>query len=123
MVGSRFDLDRAIPSPKADFSMTAPPPPDQTGIIVQTKVFFLAFLLLLFKTTVTIDGVPVVIKWGEHFFPAAPGTHEVRVSFKYIFGDMGENHVTVQVGPGQTPRVSYRSPFIVFSKGKIAVAA
>ena len=72
--------------------------------------------------TVTIDGVPVVIKWGEHFFPAAPGTHEVRVSFKYIFGDMGENGVTVQVGPGRTPRVNYRSPFIVFSKGKIAVA-
>jgi hypothetical protein len=25
--------------------MTAAPPPDQTGIVVKTKVFFLAFLL------------------------------------------------------------------------------
>ncbi|HEX4218806.1 MAG TPA: hypothetical protein VHZ02_10585 [Acidimicrobiales bacterium] len=103
--------------------MTAVPPPSQTGIIVRSKVFPLAFLLLLFKTTVTIDGVPIVIKWGEHFFPAAPGTHEVRVSFKYIFGDMGENLVTVQVAPGQTPRVNYRSPFLVFMKGKIEVGS
>ena len=103
--------------------MTAPPPPDQTGIVVKTKVFPLAFILLLFKTTVTIDGQPVVIKWGEHFFPTPPGTHEVRVSFKYIFGDMGENRVTVPVAAGQTARVNYRSPFIVFLKGKIALAA
>jgi hypothetical protein len=101
----------------------APPPPEQPGIIVKSKVFPLAFLLLLFKTTVTIDGSPAVVKWGEHFFPAAPGTHEVRVSFKYIFGDMGENRVTVQVAPGHNPRVIYRSPFIVFLKGKIALAA
>lgn len=101
--------------------MTTAPPPDQTGIIVTTKVFFLSFLLLLFKTTVTIDGSPAIIGWGEHFFPAAPGAHEVRVSFKYLFGDMGENRVTVQVAPGQTPRVKYRSPFLVFMQGKIEV--
>jgi hypothetical protein len=103
--------------------MTAAPPPDQPGIIVKSRVFPLAFLLLLFKTTVTIDGSPAIVKWGEHFFPAAPGTHEVRVSFKYIFGDMGENRITVEVAPGQNPRVDYRSPFIVFLKGKIALAA
>jgi hypothetical protein len=45
------------------------------------------------------------------------------VSFKYIFGDMGENRITVEVAPGQNPRVDYRSPFIVFLKGKIALAA
>jgi hypothetical protein len=103
--------------------MTAAPPPDQTGIVVTTKVFFLAFLLLLFKTTVTVDGSPVVIGWGEHFFPAAPGTHEVRVSFKYIFGDMGENRIAVPVTAGQATRVDYRSPFIVFMKGKIALGS
>ncbi len=100
--------------------MTAPSP-DQTGIAVKSRVFPLAFLLLLFKTTVTVDGMSYVMPWGEHFFPVAPGAHDVRVSFKYIFGDMGENGATVQVAPGQVTRVHYRSPFIVFLKGKIAV--
>ena len=93
----------------------------QTGIAVKTRIFPLAFLLLLFKTIVTIDGHPSTVPWGENFFPVPPGTHEVRVAFKYLFGPMGENRITVQVVAGQTARVHYRSPFLIFLKGPISI--
>ena len=101
--------------------MTAPAQA-QTGIVVRTKPFPLAFLLYLFKTIVTIDGASSELKWGEHFFPVAPGQHEVGVAFKYLYGPMGANGATVQVTEGRVTQVAYKSPFIVFMKGKISVA-
>jgi hypothetical protein len=108
---------------------SAPPPPpppgggvQQSAIVVKTRVFPLAFLLYLFKTLVTVDGTTWTLPWGEHTFPVAPGTHQVGIAFKYIFGPTGANQATVQVAPGQVVQVDYRSPFIVFMKGKLTLA-
>jgi hypothetical protein len=95
-----------------------------TGISVQTKIFPLAFLLLLFKTNVTIDGVTSVLPWGAHFFGVPPGVHEVRVSFRYLFSSTtGETGLKVEVLPDRTTTVMYRSPFIVFMGGSMRVVA
>ena len=92
-----------------------------TGISVRTKVFGWAFLLLLFKTTVVIDGVEQVLPWGEHLFNTTPGEHEVRVSFRYLgVPDVGENSIQVTVTDGNIVQVNYRSPFLPFlMKGRI----
>ncbi|HWD53905.1 MAG TPA: hypothetical protein VG346_02230 [Acidimicrobiales bacterium] len=95
--------------------------PGQATISVVTKVFPLAFLLYFFKTIVAVDGASQVLPWGEHAFPVAPGSHEVSVCFKYFFGPMGKATLSVPVAEGQTARVSYRSPLIVFMKGKITL--
>jgi hypothetical protein len=98
------------------------PEGDATGILVRTKIFPLAFLLLLFKTNVTIDGVTSVLKWGDHFFVVPPGAHEVKVSFRYLFSSRtGETGLGVDVVPGRTTTVLYRSPFIVFLGGSMKV--
>ena len=95
---------------------------DATGILVSTKIFPLAFLLLLFKTNVAIDGVTSVLKWGDHFFVVPPGAHEVMVSFRYLFSSRtGEAGLRVEVMPGRTTTVIYRSPFIVFMGGSMKV--
>jgi hypothetical protein len=95
---------------------------DATGILVSTKIFPLAFLLLLFKTNVSIDGVTSVLKWGDHSFAVPPGTHEVSVSFRYLFSSqMGRASLQVEVVPGQTTTVLYRSPFLVFMGGSMKV--
>jgi hypothetical protein len=97
---------------------------DPTGISVRTRIFPLAFILLLFKTNVVIDGVESTLPWGTHFFSVPPGSHEVRVSFRYVLSrTMGENSVMVDVAAGQTTNVRYRSPILVFLKGPIKVVA
>jgi hypothetical protein len=102
-------------------NMTAPGT-DATGIVVKARIFPLAFLLLLFKTNITVDGVSTVQRWGEHFFPVSPGAHQVTVSFRYLLGRaMGENSTAVEVAPGQRSLVLYRSPFLVFMRGSIKV--
>jgi hypothetical protein len=100
-------------------SAQPPPAPGQGTVVVRTKTFPLAFLLLFFKTIVTLDGTPWELPWGESVFPVAPGVHEVHVAFKYFFGPVGANSLQVQVAAGQTVTVAYRSPFLVFMKGKI----
>jgi hypothetical protein len=95
-----------------------------TGILVRTKIFPLAFLLLLFKTNVTIDGTTSVLKWGDHMFVVPPGAHDVKVSFRYLFSKrQGEAALTVEVVAGQPTTVLYRSPFLVFMGGSMQVVA
>ena len=102
----------------------SPSEDDATGILVRTKIFPLALLLLLFKTNVSIDGVTSVLKWGDHFFAVPPGTHEVSVSFRYLFSSQtAKASLTADVVPGRTTTVLYRSPFIVFMSGSIKVVA
>lgn len=93
-----------------------------TGVLVQTKVFPMAFLLLFFPTNITIDETTVTARWGSSFHPLEPGRHRVSVGFRYLFGqNMGENGVAIDVVHGQTVHVKYRSPFVVFGAGSIAV--
>jgi hypothetical protein len=64
---------------------------EKTGVLVNTKIFPLAFLLLLFKTNITIDGVTKIVPWGSSFYKLHPGKHDVTVSFRYLLGrEMGE---------------------------------
>jgi hypothetical protein len=94
----------------------------QTGVEITTKIFPLAFLLIFFKTNVTIDGTTSIVKWGTHFYGLEPGRHNIRVGFRYLLGkNMGENEIDVDVAPGQTVKVLYRSPLVVFSPGVISV--
>ena len=93
-----------------------------TGILVSTKIFPLAFLLLLFKTNISVDGVTSVLKWGDHFFAVPPGRHEVSVSFRYLFSSqMGKATIGVEVVEGRAATMLYRSPFLVFMGGTIKV--
>jgi hypothetical protein len=95
-----------------------------SAIQVDTSYPALAFLLGVFKTRVAINGQRYELPWGTHTFPVGEGRHDVRVSFKYLLpSDAGGNEVEVDVQPGQTVRVRYRAPWLVFLKGKIQVEA
>ena len=89
------------------------------AIEVTTGYMVLAFLLAAFKTRVAIDGHVYELPWGTNTFPVNPGRHRVRVSFKYLIpSDAGGNEVDVDVKPGETVRVGYRAPWLVFLTGK-----
>ena len=96
----------------------------QTGILVTTKFLFFAFILYFFPPTVEIDGNAEKVKWGQQFFPTAPGQHTVRVFFKYLFiKEAGPASTTVTVQEGQTAQVTYKAPWLVFLQGKITTGA
>ena len=91
-----------------------------TGITVKTGFFFLSFILFFFSPTVVVDGNAQKVKWGEAFFPTTAGQHTVTIFFKYLFiKEAGSASTTVNVPEGQTVRVTYRAPWIVFMPGKI----
>lgn len=98
------------------------PSENRTGLSIETKIFPMAFLLLFFKTNVSIDGVTRIVAWGTSFYELNPGQHQVEISFRYFFGRvMGESSIEFDVIEGQTVSVKYRSPFVVFSPGHISI--
>ncbi len=101
---------------------------DGTGILVKCRVHPLSLLLLPCKTTVVVDDSLVRERWGEHFFPCEPGSHKVRVSFRYLWEHLGNATLDVQVNPGETVRINYQSPpmfslFLTSRAGSIRIAS
>jgi hypothetical protein len=68
-----------------------------SGVRVTTRTPPIAFLLLLFKTKVTIDGDTHVVSWGTTYFPLEPGPHSVEIGFRYFFGsNMGSASIPIR---------------------------
>ena len=110
-------------SPTANFvrSLVADSHPAQTGVLITTRRFPLAWLFWTFKTIVAIDGETMILPWGTHFHELAPGRHSVRVGFRYMWAkSLGEDEVQFDVPAGQTTKLTYRSPFLVTSAGSIS---
>jgi hypothetical protein len=91
-----------------------------SGLLVRASFFPLAFLLYFFPPKMSIDGsAPIDLRWGDNPLPGVPpGTHQVRVWFRYlIFGDCGVAQAVIQVPPGGM-FLEYKAPtWFVFSKG------
>jgi hypothetical protein len=93
-----------------------------SAIDITTKMFPLAFLLLFFKTNVSIDGDARVIPWGDSHYDVLPGQHEVEISFKYFFSrKMGSQKIGIEVGEGKTVSLRYRPSFLVTMPGSITI--
>jgi hypothetical protein len=94
----------------------------QAGVQVTTKTPPIAFLLLLFKTKVTIDDETHVVSWGTNFYPIEPGHHSIEIGFRYFFGaNVGRKKVEIDVKPGYVTHVTYHPPASMFAAGSILV--
>ena len=95
----------------------------KTGIETTIKFFPLAFFLNVFPPTVEINGEKHPTKWGVDFYDLNPGQYIVKIYFKYLFmAECGANSVVVEVKEGQTTRVSFYMPPLIFLKGSMAVS-
>ncbi|MBA2542829.1 MAG: hypothetical protein H0V17_24500 [Deltaproteobacteria bacterium] len=94
-----------------------------TGTIeIKTGFFPLAFLLFFCTPTIEIDGAPQRRSWGKSRFEVAPGTHRVKIYFKYLFKPQcGANEIDVTVAEGQVANVNYWMPPWMFSRGSLKV--
>jgi hypothetical protein len=96
------------------------PAATNSGIMVRTRIFPLHWMQLFFKVNIWLDGNLSTVRWGAHYFDAAPGSHEVIVSFQYFYStSLGKNTISVDVVAGQTTFISYRPSWISFLKGPI----
>ncbi len=95
------------------------------GIVLRTGFFVLDWTLKFTRTTVTLDGHPYQLPWGEHFFPIEPGRHQLQVSYPYLrLSRAGKASVLFDVAPDQVVRASYRTPrsvLVAFLPGKLTV--
>jgi len=91
-----------------------------TGVEVQTSFFPLSFFLYMCTPTIMIDGQAVRRPWGRHYFPLPPGSHNIKIYFRYLFMDTcGANQIDVTVHPGYVNRVTYTMPPWMLAKGSI----
>jgi hypothetical protein len=95
-----------------------------TGIAVKAKIFPIAFIMLLFKPIVEIDGQPHEGAWSDNFFPVGAGNHSVTVYWKYFwFLPSNRGTINVTVADGQAVNVLYQARWLVFLPGKISVTS
>ena len=95
-----------------------------TGIEVTAKIFPLAFIALLFKVVVEIDGQTTEVGWSKpNFLPTTAGTHQVTISWKYFFVlPVNKASVSVTVAEGQTAHILYKARWLIFLAGLITVS-
>jgi hypothetical protein len=76
----------------------------------------------MLRANVEIDGDLSKHPWGTHSFPVEPGTHEVAVSYPWLFmRRCARRKVDVDVGSGETVRVVYRARMVRYLPGSIRV--
>jgi hypothetical protein len=94
----------------------------RSGVQVTTRTPPIAFLMLLFKTKVTIDGDTHVVSWGSNYYALEPGHHSIEIGFRYFFGgNMGRSTAEFDVAAGHVVQVTYHPPAQIFSAGSILI--
>ncbi|MGQ0623499.1 MAG: hypothetical protein ACT4PP_02410 [Sporichthyaceae bacterium] len=92
-------------------------------IAIDTKFFFLMFILYLFPPIVTIDGTAQKVRWGSFKTPVTAGAHQVDIHYRYLFiMNAGKSSTNVNVPPDGTVTITYQAPWLVFLPGRVSVA-
>ena len=101
-----------------------PTPPAQPApgatLALTAKFFPMAFIFFFVKPAITIDGYQVPGVWGRNVIPVAPGRHQLHVHTPYFLpSKVGPADTAVDLAPGQTVELEYRSPVVVFMGGAL----
>ncbi|MGH3389635.1 MAG: hypothetical protein ACRDOO_12245 [Actinomadura sp.] len=94
------------------------PPPGQAQFVLDLKYFPLAFIFMLIKPKIVINGHEVPAQWGRNVIPVPPGHHHVHVHVPYFLpSQVGPADVQVPLQQGQTAELEYRAPVFAFARG------
>jgi hypothetical protein len=91
---------------------------------IRLDYFALQWIKSFFTPTVEIDAYPIAKPWGRHLITLAPGTHQLRVWYPYMFFSQSGMAVAFQglpIYPGMATMVVYDAPFFSFSSGSLAI--
>ena len=96
-----------------------PVPNDPPGITVDCSYFPLAFLLMLTKPKIFVNGQQVPnTQWGPNHIPVGAGHYHLKVHTPWLI-EMGPAEVPVALQDGQAVRYYYRTPVMIFLRGAI----
>ncbi|WP_233289274.1 hypothetical protein [Kitasatospora sp. MBT63] len=94
-----------------------------TGISLQGRHNPLQLFLFFVPLTVEVDGTAESGSWRNRFVPLAPGVHQVKVFFRYMFkARCCEATLRIEVADGQEISLEYRAPQPVTSPGSLTFA-
>lgn len=88
-------------------------------MVLQARMWSNAFLLLLSRTHVELDGQRCELPWGQLRVPVGAGRHHLRVSFRYLGKDRGVATEVFDVRGGHIVELTYQAPWLVFLPGKL----
>jgi hypothetical protein len=94
------------------------------GLTLWTGFRRLDWTLRFTGPTVVIDGHVYERPWGQHFFPLGTGPHQIEIFYNYLGRRAGRASASIDVGPNQVVRASYRAPnsvVVAFLPGKLTV--
>jgi hypothetical protein len=96
-----------------------PPPGPESGVRLRLKIFPLAFLFLLCKPRLHVDGgEQSTLIWGENLLALPPGSRTLRCYVPYLwYRHVGDSTFIVEVTSGSVQQVQWRTPWLVFLKG------
>lgn len=98
------------------------PPAGQGLVAIDIKYFPLAFLYMLFKPQITINGQQTQGRWGRNEIPLPPGQHQLTIHLPYLIpSEIGRASLMVPVQAGQSVELEYRAPMTVFNAGALGV--
>jgi hypothetical protein len=96
------------------------PPPGQAQFVLDLKYFPLAFIFMLIKPKIAINGREMTGQWGRNVIPVPPGQHHVHVHVPYFLPpQVGPADLQVPLQQGQTAELEYRAPVWAFARGAI----
>ena len=92
----------------------------KTGIEVSTSFFPLAFFLFFCTPIIEINGQKNRRSWGTYFFELKPGEYDIEIYFHYLFmPKCGANRIMLSIMDGQTRRIRFDMPMLMFEAGTI----
>lgn len=94
--------------------------PAGTGIYVRAVHRPGAWLLEFGSVGIEIGDAKHRARWGETFYPLAPGVYDVAVSCRYLLARrMGLNKLTVEISSGVSVTIEWCAPRLITQPGQI----
>jgi hypothetical protein len=90
----------------------------QAQLALDLKYFPLAWIFMLIKPKIMINGHLIPGQWGRNVIPMPAGQHHVHVHVPYFIPSrIGPADLQVPLQPGQSVELEYRAPLFAFSPG------
>ena len=75
-------------------------------------------MLSLITPTVTLDGQPLPVRFGENLYPVVPGHHLVQAYCQWVWR-YGHAQHPVTIRPAETTELWYAAPVLTFLPGAL----